>query len=363
MAEPSFEELALANQLGTDAVAERLPRRLSGSRERYGERFCDVSDLVRLDGARPCEVFDEPRRPHHVDGSDLQRPAEDPGPVLPDEAEHAPDLDRFGDSGPDLEDLTLGSVHQSGAIAAVHIEPVIDAVPGPDVTDLDATLVVFGVDHEHSGGGDGDVVDVRLRAWNAPIVQNVHGLGQRGEAPAEQLLPRRAVSPRPDPLRRRADHRLRPEERGDPAEERARLQDLIPPDSILRHRTLLLAALTSAPALELSSGRRSRQATADNLRLLGGQALSARYRNDIACWAAASIGVGRAGARQAGRSLCLGGPQDDRASGEVLAASRAKAGPAESERARAHGEEIGSAQPVLSYCDSAALPEIGRFTP
>ncbi len=82
-------------------------------------------------------------------------------------------------------------------------------LPNSGLGDLQLALVALGVDHPHAGRRDGDVVDVRPRAGDAPVVQNRNIGAVFGERLLDELLAAGAARPASLVLRRvlqREDH-------------------------------------------------------------------------------------------------------------------------------------------------------------
>lgn len=84
------------------------------------------------------------------------------------------------------------------AVAPADIEPGVGAQEPTAIPDLDLALVLLGVDHEHAGRGNQDVVDVAADPSHTAVMQNeesldaLEGFGQLLLAPgAGRPSPRR----------------------------------------------------------------------------------------------------------------------------------------------------------------------------
>ena len=76
------------------------------------------------------------------------------------------------------------------------MEAVVGREPAAPGSTLNSAAVALGVDDEHAGRRDDDVVDVRARPRNPPVVQDGHSfLAQPVEGRAERDLPAGSVRP------------------------------------------------------------------------------------------------------------------------------------------------------------------------
>lgn len=121
--------------------------------------------------------FGQPFRPKHVNATSRER-APDQGPVCFDEA-HRPGDRNIPDEVAHDVDLFEHPIDQFRAITAAN-EELLDAWAKDAALDLQLrpSLVPLGINHPDFTGSDGDVVDVGLRAQDAPVVEDSQAIGE-----------------------------------------------------------------------------------------------------------------------------------------------------------------------------------------
>jgi hypothetical protein len=69
-------------------------------------------------------------------------------------------------------DLAAHGFDKRGSIASADVEADVAAAPPPDVLGGDRAVVPLGVNDVHPGGANGQMVDVGLGSWDAPVVED-----------------------------------------------------------------------------------------------------------------------------------------------------------------------------------------------
>lgn len=158
----------------------------------------DQVDRKRSGGT---ELRIKPSRPEDVDTSRGKRSANQ-RPVRLNETQHPEDRHFRPDNSTDDADLLHDAIDDLRAVAGSDHE-LLDARAHHPALDLQGgtSLVALCIDHEDSGAGDDEVVDVGAATRDSPIVK--YTLRVRREfrqASAEALLPDSPNAPRPGRL-------------------------------------------------------------------------------------------------------------------------------------------------------------------